>query len=384
MRHVGRWRYRRLAWLLATAIAVLLPAAASSAQIRKPHLHPAPAVMRHPSVKAIFEARSYHSGANIGDVAFVDDETGWICGGRSRPGGGGFIAATHDGGTTWVRQAGGEEPGMPSCERLFFVDATTGWATQSDGSLLRTTDGVRWTPIGTVAPHSRVVFTSPERGFGVGWGDVHVTTDGGRTWQNGPVCRVAYAVDGVPHEEACEPAAIGFAPDGATGCLVAAVERAGAAAVMRTSDAGATWTPVALLPGVDARATSVAFADWQTGYLRVAGALMMTSDGGVTWQMTDVKPPADAPAVAAAGAVGWMLGTRQFTYTLDNGTRWTTRATVFPARVNAFTALRSGTGYVVGNAGMVYRYRVVPFDYTAPQMITIPALTTFVPSDWSR
>ncbi len=380
MRRGGRWRCERFVWLLASAIALFL-VNASSAQVRKPHLHPAPPVMRHPLVKAIFEARSYDSGANIGDVAFADDETGWICGGRSRSGGG-FIAATHDGGRTWVRQAGGEEPGMPSCERLFFADATTGWATRSDGSLLRTTDGARWTPIGTVAPHSRVVFTSSERGFEVGgWGDVHVTSDGGRTWQNGPVCRVAYTVAGVPHEDACEPAAIGFAPDGATGCLVAAVEHAGAAAVMSTRDAGATWTPVALLPGVDARATSVAFADSLTGYLRAGGALMMTSDGGLTWRMTDVKPPADAPAVAAAGAVGWMLGMRQFTSTLDHGTRWTTRATVFPARVNAFTALRSGTGYVVGNAGMVYRYRVVPFDYSAPRMITIPALTTFVPSD---
>jgi photosystem II stability/assembly factor-like uncharacterized protein len=367
--------------VLATAIAVFFGDAASSAQIRKPHLHPAPPVIRHPPVKAIFEAMSYDRGANISDVAFADDETGWICGGRS-PSGSGFIAATHDGGRTWVRQAGGEEPGMPSCERLFFADATTGWATQSDGSLLRTTDGVRWTRIGTVAPHSRVVFTSPERGFGVGgWGDVHVTTDGGRTWQNGPVCRVAYAVDGVPHEESCEPAAIGFAPDGTTGCLVAAVERAGAAAVMRTSDAGVTWTPVALLPGVDARSASVAFADSLTGYLRAGGALMMTSDGAVTWQMTDAKPPADASAVAAAGAVGWMVGTRQFTYTLDNGTRWTTRATAFPARVNAFTVLRSGTGYVVGSAGLVYRYRVVPFDYRSPRMIAIPAATTFVPSE---
>jgi len=377
----GRWRCRRRGCALATAVAIVVACAASSAQIRKPHLHPAPPVMRHPPVKAIFEAVSYEGGANIADVAFTDDETGWICGSRSAPAGGGFIAATHDGGRTWVRQAGGE-PGMSPCERLFFADATNGWATQSDGSLLRTTDGVRWTRIGRVAPHSRVVFTSPERGFGVGgWRDVHVTTDGGRTWQDGPACHVAYAVDGVAHEESCEPAAIGFAPDGSTGSLVANVECAGAAAVMRTSDAGTTWTPVALLPGVDAHAASVAFADSLTGYLRAGAALMMTSDGGVTWQVTDARPPADAPAVAAAGSVGWMVGARQFTYTLDNGTRWTTRATVFPARVKAFAVLRSGAGYVAGSAGMVYRYRIVPFDYSSPRMITIPSATTFVPPE---
>jgi hypothetical protein len=27
---------------------------------------------------------------------------------------------------------------------------------------------------------------------------------------------------------------------------------------------------------------------------------------------------------------------------------------------------------------MVYRYRVVPFDYTVPKMIAVPAMTTFL------
>jgi photosystem II stability/assembly factor-like uncharacterized protein len=376
----GRWRCRRLAFVLATATAVVVFATAPFAQIRKPHLQPVAPVMRHPPIKAIFEAMSYETSANIADVAFADDETGWICGGRSS--GAGFIAATHDGGRTWLAQAGGAGSRMPSCERLFFADGTTGWATQSDGSLLRTTDGLRWTHIGAVAPHSRIVFTSHERGLAVGDGeDIHVTADGGRTWHTGPPCRVAYTLAGVAHEESCEPGAIGFAPDGTIGCVIAAVERANAAAVMRTIDSGITWTPVALLPGVDARTASVAFADSLTGYLRAGDALMMTSDGGVTWHLTDAKPPADASAVAAAGSVAWMVGRRQFSYTRDNGTRWTTRATVFPTGVNAFTVLRSGTGYVAGSGGMVYRYRVVPFDYRAPRMITIPALTTFVPPE---
>jgi photosystem II stability/assembly factor-like uncharacterized protein len=333
-------------------------------------------------VKAIFEAMSYDASAKIADVAFVDDETGWICGGHSASGDGGFIAATRDGGRTWVRQVGDAGAGTPSCERLFFADAMSGWATHADGSLLGTTDGTRWTRIGTVAPQSRVVFTSREHGLAVNDADdVHVTTDGGRTWHTGPLCRVMYTVAGVPHEESCEPTAIGFAPDGATGCMVAVVAGANAAAVMRTTDAGGTWMPVALLAGMDAHAANVVFADAGTGYLRAGNALMMTSDGGVTWKMTDAKPPADASAVLAAGSVGWMVGTRHFTFTLDNGTRWATRSILFPARVNAFAVLRTGTGYVVGNAGMIYRYRVVPFDYSAPRMISIPALTTFVPPE---
>jgi photosystem II stability/assembly factor-like uncharacterized protein len=337
--------------------------------------------MRHPPVKAIFEAVRYRDAVNISDVAFVDDETGWICGGDSASGDG-VIAVTRNGGRTWVPQFARAGSGTPPCERLYFTDGTTGWATQSDGSLLRTADGERWTKVGTVVPHSRIVFTSHERGFAVGGSDdVRVTTDGGRTWATTYDCRVAYTVGGVAREERCAPGAIAFAPDGVTGYVVAAIPNGNAVAVMKTTDSGTTWAPVALVSEVNARAADVAFTDSLTGYLRAGDALMMTTDGGATWHTTDARPPADNAAVVVAGSVGWMVGTREFTCTLDNGTRWTTRSAMFPARVNAFTVLPSGTGYVVGGGGMVYRYRIVPWDYMTARMITIPAVTTFVPSD---
>jgi hypothetical protein len=42
-----------------------------------------------------------------------------------------------------------------------------------------------------------------------------------------------------------------------------------------------------------------------------------------------------------------------------------------------FTVLGTDTGYAAGSHGMIYRYRVVPFDYAAPQMLPIPGMTTF-------
>jgi hypothetical protein len=39
---------------------------------------------------------------------------------------------------------------------------------------------------------------------------------------------------------------------------------------------------------------------------------------------------------------------------------------------------RTKHGQVVGSHGMVYRYRVVPFDYTVPKMIAVPNMTTFL------
>ena len=77
--------------------------------------------------------------------------------------------------------------------------------------------------------------------------------------------------------------------------------------------------------------------------------------------------------------LGWMVGSHDFSYTLDRGRRWITRRVDFPADVVRFTVVNRDTGYVVGSHGMVYRYRVVPFDYAVPDMLTIPGMTTFVP-----
>ena len=37
---------------------------------------------------------------------------------------------------------------------------------------------------------------------------------------------------------------------------------------------------------------------------------------------------------------------------------------------------------MAGSHGMIYRYRIVPFDYAVRDMLTIPGMTTFVSGDW--
>jgi hypothetical protein len=88
--------------------------------------------------------------------------------------------------------------------------------------------------------------------------------------------------------------------------------------------------------------------------------------------------PYDVSKIAAAGSVGWMVGSHEFRYTLDGGKRWTARYVEFPAHVVTFTVLSPDTGYVAGSHGMIYRYRIVPFDYAVPHMLAIPGMTTFV------
>jgi hypothetical protein len=361
----ARQSCRRRAFTLGIAFSVVMCGGATfSAQIRRPTGRPpAPASARHAPLKAIFEPVNYRQDVDISDLVFIEPEVGWACGHHlSDAGEGGVIIATRDGGRTWSAQFGDPQSSTRACMQLVFFDATHGWAEQVDGTLLRTTDGLRWTIAGKVSPASPVAFISPEKGFFLDRErGIHTTLDGGRTWRLGSIC---------------EPEAIAFAPDHVTGYVVKRTPDYNAAAVMKTTDGGESWTLISALRDVNVSDVSLAFSDPSTGYLRAGAALKMTSDGGRTWRAATAKVPYDASKILVAGSTGWMVGSHDFSYTLDAG-RWTTRQVDFPAHVVAFCVLGPDIGYVGGH-GMIYRYRVVRFDYAVPNMLTVPGMRTFV------
>lgn len=342
-----------------------------------------PAVQRAPQ-NTIFGPVHYPHDVDISDVFFVDPDNGWVSGHhRSSAGDRGFVVATRDGGRTWAIQVGHLDSPARAVTRLFFLDATHGWAAQADGTLLRTADGSTWTPIGRVPPRAPIVFVTPDRGFTLDGDEIRTTADAGRTWAASYRCRTAIDRPSGPRERGCEPAAIAFAPDRATGYVVTRPLDGDTTAVIRTTDGGVTWTPRSLVGGARESAMSLAFADPANGYLRIGGMLKGTSDGGRTWHTVSTVVTDGPSIVHAKGSVGWMVGSHDFSYTLDRGRRWIARRVDFPADVVRFTVVDRDTGYVVGSHGMVYRYRVVPFDDAVPHMLTIPGMTTFLPDDGS-
>lgn len=375
-----RCRGRRELTRATAALLIVCGTATFSAQIRRPTTRPAaPAAARHPPLKAVFEPVPYAQDAEFDDVFFVDAETGWACGRRGAHADEGFIVATRDGGRTWAVQFGASASPTPGVARLFFVDATHGWASQSDGTLLRTTDGSSWAPSGVVRAPGPFVFSSAGRGFLLDdHRNIQTTADGGDTWTPAYHCRAIIGVAGVTHEQECEPEAIAFAPDRTTGYAITRALDNRASAVIKTTDGGATWTVRSLIPETDGKEGALWFVDPVVGYLRVGRSLIATSDGGQTWHGVDARVPDGAPKMLFAGAVGWMVGGRDFSFTLDGARRWNSRKVDFPSAVVSFSVPAPDTGYVVGSHGMVYRYRVVPFDYTAPKMIAVPAMTTFL------
>ena len=73
--------------------------------------------------------------------------------------------------------------------------------------------------------------------------------------------------------------------------------------------------------------------------------------------------------------MGWAIRYKNMNYTTDGGQHWITRDIQFPASVEEFSIVRPDSGYVVGAHGMVYRYRVVPSDYTSKGMLAAPAMS---------
>jgi photosystem II stability/assembly factor-like uncharacterized protein len=143
----------------------------------------------------------------------------------------------------------------------------------------------------------------------------------------------------------------------------------------KTEDGGATWSAWVIVPGEDAKEAGLAFTGANTGILRMLdGKIYRTTDGGKTW--TGAIGQADGRfAVQFADAdVGWIIGYRTMTYTTNGGRKWISRSIAFPAAVNAFCIVGRDRGYVVGEHGMVYRYRVVPVTYTSKGMLDAPMM----------
>lgn len=80
-----------------------------------------------------------------------------------------------------------------------------------------------------------------------------------------------------------------------------------------------------------------------------------------------------------ANPTGWSIEGKSWTYTTDGGKHRTSREIAFPADLVAFRLPRSDRGYVVGVHGMIYRYRVVPVEYSAPHGINAPVISVGEP-----
>lgn len=365
------------AGILTALVAAILPAQTNAAR----------------GFKGIWEPVHYGADIQINDVLFVTPDIGWAASGRPKEGG--AIIHTRDGGATWDLAVGDPESAEPPIDRLYFLDATHGWALQSGGvgnyKVLRTTDGESWEHAGSFDASWGVhdyVFLSESEGVLLDANDnvsrILRTSDGGRTWDQVFLCETQAQYEGLTKDVSCSLKGISF-PTPQTGYAVGASNGAyGSLFVAKTSDGGRTWS-VHVVPDLDedlrpAAVREVRFTDEAHGLVQFGSKLFRTTDGGQSWR--GVIATAGERIVFADPEVGWSFhGHRTMSYTTNGGARWTSRELPFPSIVNAFSLPRRDRGYVVGDHGMVYRYRVIPAaEATPPKAIAAPAMPPFAPA----
>jgi photosystem II stability/assembly factor-like uncharacterized protein len=317
-----------------------------------------------PKFKAIFEPVNYKQDLTLFDVFFVSKEEGWVSGAANT------VLHTKDGGNSWTAELGGDPQAQgEQLKHLFFTNARHGWA-QAWSTMFRTTDGENWQQV-TGDIRGNAFFVSDVKGFRDDTaGRMVVTQNGGTSWKEVFRCHAKMEVEGLTQERNCSTWVLQF-PSARVGYALGDKR-----IVEKTEDGGATWKVLVgpEEPG-DQRVWAAFFVDENTGYAARSG-LFRTTDGGQTWQGVVAKLPGgnDTQLKFVDHEVGWSCLGSTLAYTVDGGKHWTSRELRFPTPVLAFSLPARDRGYVVGDHGMIYRYRVVPTDYAVKGMLDAPMM----------
>jgi hypothetical protein len=107
----------------------------------------------------------------------------------------------------------------------------------------------------------------------------------------------------------------------------------------------------------------LAFTDERNGIVYAVGEvglqkMYITSDGARTWKSVIASPASRPRLYFADPEVGWSIGPDKLLYTTNGGKRWTAVAQRFPSYQIGVSFPRRDRAYVVGDHGMVLRYRV--------------------------
>jgi photosystem II stability/assembly factor-like uncharacterized protein len=367
---------KRYISLLVILIGCVSYAAGQRQRSRPASAKPAASKTEQPKFKAIWEPVNYKEDLNLTDVFFASDDVGWVTGEH------GTILHTKDGGNTWTPQLGGDpQSAEEQINTLRFADGTHGWANQGKNKLLRTTDGENWEEIGKLGGNygywSDYVFISANVGIQIRQQphDIARTEDSGKTWKEAaPPCAAKMEVDGLTREVECTLKSLHF-PTSSVGYAIGTGSKALFA--LRTEDGGQNWSVLVspdLAPGQSTYfRQEVFFTSENTGFVTMNdGKILTTTDGGKTWQG---RVGTSRGKIKFADAEeGWSFEGSKLSYTTNAGKTWSSRQFRFPAEPKAFSLPSRSRGYVVGPHGMIYRYRIVPFDYTAKGMIDAPMM----------
>lgn len=353
-----------------------VPAASQTKSKTKKPVGPGPTGQR-PRFKAIFEPANYSEDIQLEDIYFVDENEGWAAGQRNgNSPHGGVLIHTQDAGKTWEVVAGDPNSDTSGFRQVKCKDAHTCWATQYGDQLLGTTDGKTWETIAdNFSAYNEFGFFDAHRGIYIHTGKIFLTADGGRHWKQVYECAVHIEVDGLPRNQSCEFETINLATDSVGYALTRKFEN-GDSGVFKTTDGGQSWKLAGTIAQADGKQGALFFMDENTGAARANySSFFLTNDGGATWKHVIGQAPGGDPKIMFGDRNGgWSVHANEMAYTTNGGREWKSQQIAFPTRVAAFSLPSARHGYVAGEHGMIYRYRVVPVEYSAPRMLPAPMM----------
>lgn len=272
-------------------------------------------------------------GIGLGDIKFINSNTGWACGDgiilKTTNAGANWISQVHpatnkflanispvnseilycigffetilkttNGGTNWIALRNGPYGQGRSYEGAFFINKDTGWVCGSLGTILKTTNGgetfennpIFWGYL------KDMYFINSDTGLLSGeWGGMFKTTNGGYNWERktipywngiGDFKKLSVVNDTIVH--VCE---IGRR-------------------VFRSTNFGDTWDSAGYVPPMDFPYVC-GFSCYDTGWVGGSfGQLYKTTDGCSTWRRDD--DGTDQRYIAAMWFMdhntGWLVG----------------------------------------------------------------------------
>jgi photosystem II stability/assembly factor-like uncharacterized protein len=231
----------------------------------------------------------------FGDVAFIDNQKGWVVGDSS------IMLRTIDGGDNWTEVTNLPSGSTVNLRRIDFGDRSHGWVAGSDGVILQTSDsGETWEMATTPTDFDLTEI---------------VSINDQQVWVSGN--------HGV---------------------------------ILHSDNGGAVWTLQNTGTSSDLR--SVHFVDENTGWtVGIDGILLYTSDGGTTWVEKDSGTDKLLLDVwFATPERGWVVGLDGLIYrSSDGGDTWVRQITGSTEGFFEVVFVDEETGWVVGQSGTVLK-----------------------------